>query len=247
MSAQSLPRPLRVGLAGASPDMPIHIPDDIATVAAGDGPASKDHSTAPDALAGRKTVAPKKRKSVARGRARNYTIEYTDDMTDAVMSLFLGEALRGTFRKFKGKGRFKTRKFNEETVAQGFERISQEMSQKFPNFGWNAAKIKTKFETERQRLAAWLAWRDGYYSAPFDDEGRPVSTEEQHRLFLAVYPEHDWVFSQALRDVDGYLKIYPDEEYGLYAKDAWQWLASANSSESDSPSSGPPHKRPYRA
>ena len=85
-------------------------------------------------------------------------------------------------------------------LTDGFERISTKMAKEYPIFDWNMEKIRTKFDTEKRRLRAWLTWRDGFSGASFDEEGRAVGTPEQISHFLASNPKHEWLFTQGLSE-----------------------------------------------
>ena len=175
--------------------------------------------------AARKIVAPKSRKPAVRdptiplmpGQAKIGTIKYTDAMNKSVMKYFSDEAALGTFRVMKS-----------HYLTDGFERISTKMAKEYPIFDWNMEKIRTKFDTEKRRLRAWLTWRDGFSGASFDEEGRAVGTPEQISHFLASNPKREWLFTQGLQDSNQYLDIFDREKPGgLRSKEVTQAINNA--------------------
>lgn len=134
------------------------------------------HGVAP--LSKKKRVLPRKRKStacdptlpLAPGQAQLSSIRYTDNMNDFVMSISFTEAVKGTYNVMKGS-----------FVTKEFEELSDAMSRQFPIFDWNSENIKSKYDSEKKRFRAWISWRDGYFGASFDKEGRarlaPKSSE----------------------------------------------------------------------
>ncbi|CAK7272524.1 hypothetical protein SEPCBS57363_005174 [Sporothrix epigloea] len=186
----------------------------------------------------KKIAAPRKRKRTVRdptllplpGQAKIKHLKYSDEMNDAVMDLFLDETRKGTFRVMKGAA-----------IAEGFERISDAMSHRYPIFAWGPEKIRSKYDTEKKKIRAWLAWRDGFPGATFDEKGVAVGTEEQKRLLLAMHPNQEWIFSNCLRNSERYLEIYFRlRATSQYANDAVETIDSESSANEVSSPSPPP-------
>jgi hypothetical protein len=130
-------------------------------------------------------------------------------------------------------------------MASAYQRISREMTTKFPHQAWNAEKVKKRFLDCRMRFRQWKTIT-ALSGVSCDEDGRVRAPVETFDTMEQRYPTSKWLRFEALGDLPIYEEVFEKESaLGEFQREAGddEDLPDSPIEDPETPTNRPPKRR----